>query len=264
MLGTVDSSAYDRIPAPSLRPTFARAHFHPLDGRMIVIDQAPQIASLNDHNVKGGVWKDAMPEDVAEYFRTAPLAQLQNAQTIPLDPLTGETQFTAAHKTRIPAYVRDFIDSVSVPFNEIGEWPAAFGIARHLEQKPDSIHFHSDTRPYAAERQIRGLITVSDEKEITHETEWLATDGLSEQQLHQMFGKKIPIEAFPASLQAHIQHVSQRDLFLAKSLGEQNNDFVKDACIHRAPPGKKDYSSQGIRRIGLCWERDIAPVYDLD
>lgn len=216
---------------------------HPDDGGMLMIKQDTDIPLFTAPPLRGGIWQQAMPEDVLEFFIRTSVLDMGNVARckIPIDPTSGALQWSRSQKAALPEYVSKYIERVSHEFNKAGNWPAIFIITHNLAVKPRTIRFHSDTKLDASERQHRALITVSDnEEDRQHETEWIITSRLSESAFNNVLNFTGPYEDMPEDIRTHVRFVKSGDMICVNSLGEGMNIPFAHACLHRAPPVRAD------------------------
>lgn len=233
---------------------------HPMDDHMLVLSSVDEIPLTALPKYKGGTLENAMPEDVRQFFLTAPIEKLSQIfrKTADIDVRTGQVDWSAFSYI-FPKHVVDFIDSISFEFNKAYPGECFFGIQDPRANELNEIfpRFHFDTRPNEPEATFRGIICISDD-DYDHESEWVATNNLSAVDLLKNFqGVNIPLDEMEETLRQRVQVNKPGDLFMFKGLSRTRKNVLTDGSLHRSPPFKHDYKAQNIRRVNLVWNKKI-------
>ena len=147
-----------------------------------------------------------------------------------------------------------FVERLCPSFNVACDGQAAFSVIPHIEGRGGSFpRFHFDSRRDFDEHSQRAIISTTEtgllevlEDARRKETEWIATDELSEDNFRRLIGKNLPVHEFSEDIRSHIHTVRSRDLFFFQGLSKDRDNMLLDGCAHRSPKHKTLYKSQGI------------------
>jgi len=240
---------------------------HPMDDGMLTLSSIDEIHLTASSEYKGGLLEGAMPEDVRDFFLKSPIKLLAPVfkKTTKIDGKTGMTDLSVYPDNTFPKHAVDFINSVSFEFNKAYPGECFFGVQDPRAEELNNVFpkFHFDTRVTEPEATYRGLICVSDDDH-DHESEWVATNGLSQDDLLEHYRGMTLLNEMEPALQERVQVNKPRDLFIFKGLSRQMTDALRNGCLHRSPPFKHDYIDRSIRRVGLVWNKKIEIECNMD
>lgn len=171
------------------------ASTHVQDPQTLTLEDISQLDLVGDYDsYKQAIVFEAMPKDVLDYFAHADTSDIQKLtnQVAPINQVTGELELPAIFQSVAPGYVTDFLSSVALEFNKVGDWPCHFVInidrGAHHAIIPK---FHYDISQ--EERLTRCITSVSDcEEDQDHETEVLLTGDLSLELLREFYRDLAP------------------------------------------------------------------------
>lgn len=239
---------------------------HPDDDLVLTVSSAEELGRLDPDHYKGGVWAQAMPEEVFTFFAQASANELTRIADIfrsgvPIDRQSGETLFNDQQKTCLPSSARDFIDHISAAFNNVSRGNVLFGMKFNMGVHAVYQPFHFDTQSFFEEPSQRGIISVStDPDDRAFETEWLATNGLTQSDVDQVHWSTALAESLPALFRERVQNASSGDFLYMQGLALGRSNTLRHGFLHRTSPRKWHYDAQGKARISLLWDTQTTPV----
>jgi len=236
---------------------------HHMDDGVLVLSSLNEIRLTKEAEFKGGLLENIMPEEVRSFFLQVPDKELSQLfqKLVDIKPETGKPDWSQ-YPDIFPTCVTDFINAVSYQFDVAYPGECQFGFQGPRAQIANDIfpRFHFDTRSNEPEATFRGLISVSADSD-NHETEWVATNGLSQDDLINKFrGVNKPFSEMDDDLKSRIQVLGSGGLLIFKGLSREKQNVLIDAMLHRSPPYKNHYSNENIRRVGLVWNKKIKLV----
>lgn len=240
---------------------------HSLDPRMLLMQDAEDLPALSDDFLKGALLEDAMPEDVAEFLLSSSdqhIGSITNKK-IPIDS-SGQPVWSDVKRGDIPECFLNFTEKICPAFNAISDRPALLTLSRDKGSLASIFpRFHFDSRDVHDHATMRAVMSVSND-DLDHETEWIATDNLSEENLGRLLTqtKHRPISDLGEELARHVQTTKQRELIAFKGLSRFRSNPLIDGCAHRAPPFKNAYRDQGLRRMSVVLDEVIDWGNDFD